>query len=264
MVLSRIIDHLREQNWTAIAIDFVIVVAGVFVGIQASNLNEEWNARRLEQEYDQRLVDDLDAIIANARSHIDYEVNKSAQVRATLRLAAAPPSEANVAALGNALAAISGRRTPSFESPTFNDLQNSGRLSLVTDPALRRDLSAYFARLQYLRNAVQRNNDTLAEPFREWLRYEGIGADYSGLDDVAGVKMTDIEKDAVRVSIKRMGPRDPRATGSNLRLAKSSPFWERLRANLSWRGRASVANENLITKLLVETRSMKRKVEAAR
>ena len=34
MLLRRVIEHVRDQNWTAIAIDFVIVVAGVFVGIQ--------------------------------------------------------------------------------------------------------------------------------------------------------------------------------------------------------------------------------------
>jgi hypothetical protein len=33
MILRRITQHVREQNWTAIAIDFVIVVTGVFIGI---------------------------------------------------------------------------------------------------------------------------------------------------------------------------------------------------------------------------------------
>lgn len=40
MILRRVITHVREQNWTAIGIDFVIVVTGVFIGIQVSN----WNA----------------------------------------------------------------------------------------------------------------------------------------------------------------------------------------------------------------------------
>ena len=39
-MLRRVIKHVRNQEWTAIAIDFVIVVAGVFVGIQAANWNE--------------------------------------------------------------------------------------------------------------------------------------------------------------------------------------------------------------------------------
>lgn len=37
--------HDRDQNWFAAAIDFAIVVFGVFIGIQVSN----WNAARLER-----------------------------------------------------------------------------------------------------------------------------------------------------------------------------------------------------------------------
>jgi hypothetical protein len=40
MILSRVIEHVKHQNWTAVALDFVIVVLGVFIGIQVSNLNE--------------------------------------------------------------------------------------------------------------------------------------------------------------------------------------------------------------------------------
>ncbi|MCC6788995.1 MAG: hypothetical protein IT547_14270, partial [Hyphomonadaceae bacterium] len=45
MILRRVMEHLRKQEWTAIGIDFVIVVLGVFVGIQVSN----WNEGRLER-----------------------------------------------------------------------------------------------------------------------------------------------------------------------------------------------------------------------
>nr|WP_298931333.1 hypothetical protein [uncultured Erythrobacter sp.] len=54
MILRRITKHVREQNWTAIAIDFVIVVTGVFLGIQVG----DWNDGRQEKaNYDRALVD---------------------------------------------------------------------------------------------------------------------------------------------------------------------------------------------------------------
>ena len=47
MILRRVSAHFRKQEWTAIALDFVIVVAGVFIGLQVAN----WNAvRQAEQE----------------------------------------------------------------------------------------------------------------------------------------------------------------------------------------------------------------------
>jgi hypothetical protein len=45
VILRRVIKHVRNQEWTAIAIDFVIVVLGVFVGLQVSN----WNASRADR-----------------------------------------------------------------------------------------------------------------------------------------------------------------------------------------------------------------------
>lgn len=55
MILRRITQHVREQNWTAIAIDFVIVVIGVFIGIQVSN----WNQARTDQALAERYLNDL-------------------------------------------------------------------------------------------------------------------------------------------------------------------------------------------------------------
>lgn len=42
MFLRRITQHVSQQNWTAVAIDFVIVVVGVFIGIQVSNWSAWW------------------------------------------------------------------------------------------------------------------------------------------------------------------------------------------------------------------------------
>jgi len=41
MILRRLSANLKAQNWTAIAIEFAIVVAGVFVGTWVANWNQE-------------------------------------------------------------------------------------------------------------------------------------------------------------------------------------------------------------------------------
>ena len=40
MILRRITEHVLAQNWFAVGIDFLIVVVGVFIGIQVTNWNE--------------------------------------------------------------------------------------------------------------------------------------------------------------------------------------------------------------------------------
>ena len=62
MNLRRIIGHLKDQHWTAVAIDFVIVVVGVFIGIQVSN----WNGERAGREREHLLLVDLRAELAES------------------------------------------------------------------------------------------------------------------------------------------------------------------------------------------------------
>ncbi|MEM6538439.1 MAG: hypothetical protein AAF668_12015 [Pseudomonadota bacterium] len=59
MILRRVIEHVRTQNWTAIALDFVIVVVGVFMGIQLGNWNEARQLNTQEATYLHQLRDEI-------------------------------------------------------------------------------------------------------------------------------------------------------------------------------------------------------------
>ena len=60
MKLRRILDHLRQQNWTAVVLEFLIVAGGVFLGIQLGN----WNDRARDQQSAEALIDALDVEFA--------------------------------------------------------------------------------------------------------------------------------------------------------------------------------------------------------
>ena len=55
MILRRLSENLRAQNWTAIAIEFLIVVTGVFIGTQVAN----WNQQRLAKVETERMLTQL-------------------------------------------------------------------------------------------------------------------------------------------------------------------------------------------------------------
>lgn len=50
MLLRSLTRHIKDQNWFAVWLDLVIVIVGVFIGIQVANWNETraFNARELE------------------------------------------------------------------------------------------------------------------------------------------------------------------------------------------------------------------------
>lgn len=70
MILRRLSANLRAQNWTAIAIEFLIVVVGVFIGTQVSN----WNQQRLQKVETEQMLEEL---VPELRSQIEfYDANR--------------------------------------------------------------------------------------------------------------------------------------------------------------------------------------------
>lgn len=59
MLLRRITEHVKAQNWTAVTLDFVIVVVGVFIGIQVANWNDARADLELANRYVSQMSDDI-------------------------------------------------------------------------------------------------------------------------------------------------------------------------------------------------------------
>lgn len=64
MILRRLAQNLKQQNWTAIWIEFVLLVAGVFMGIQVSNWNEARADRAAYEAALGRLGEEIDTNLA--------------------------------------------------------------------------------------------------------------------------------------------------------------------------------------------------------
>lgn len=45
MILRRVTEHVKAQNWFAVGIDFVIAVVGVFIGTPVAN----WHGVRIDR-----------------------------------------------------------------------------------------------------------------------------------------------------------------------------------------------------------------------
>jgi hypothetical protein len=77
MILRRLSANLRAQNWTAIVIELVIVIVGVFIGTQVAN----WNQVRLEKLATERMLVQL---IPELRAQLEF-FDRTTQYYATTR-----------------------------------------------------------------------------------------------------------------------------------------------------------------------------------
>jgi len=142
----------RDQNWLAVAVDFLIVVVGVFLGIQAANWNESRKARVEERRYYAQILDDLQK---------DQEALKGAQRRAAnFDLAA----EDTLLAMRTGLSPnVSPGRfaveihyagflyIPRSARRTYDELISTGNLGLLRDQAAKAAIADYYATFEELR-----------------------------------------------------------------------------------------------------------------
>ncbi len=146
MILRRITEHVKTQNWLAVGIDFFIVVVGVFIGLQFSNWNEARQERAQEADYVQRLHDEakagLDGLLGWVGVYFEprYKEYQALVIRmGEGDLDEITISDAQCDVIGNMHDFIA---MPS-QFPSLAEMTASGQFDLISDPTLRRTLINY-------------------------------------------------------------------------------------------------------------------------
>ena len=138
MILRRLAQNLRDENWTAIFIEFVLLVLGVFLGIQVANWNEDRQDRIREQEYLERLGREVAEILPEVRETAESLAHRRALIE-SLRdylatgegLEGLDRSHCNAAGRSHIYAATI------FYPPTIKELIATGNILLIRDPAIK-------------------------------------------------------------------------------------------------------------------------------
>lgn len=61
MIIQKLASAIRRQDWFQVLVEVLIVIVGIFLGLQVQNWYEYQSDRQLEQVYLQRLLEDSDA-----------------------------------------------------------------------------------------------------------------------------------------------------------------------------------------------------------
>ncbi|HET6912704.1 MAG TPA: DUF6090 family protein [Rhodanobacteraceae bacterium] len=135
-MLRHAIVHLRRQDWTAVFIELVVVVVGVFIGVQASNWNEQRETDQKAAVFTQRLKSDL----REEAWGYELEVGYWSQVLANAKRAA--DALDGKAPLSDQALLISAYRATQFNAytrrrATYDELTATGEIGLIRDSALR-------------------------------------------------------------------------------------------------------------------------------
>lgn len=162
MLLRRVIEHVRGQNWTAVAIDFVIVVVGILLALQISEWSQARQDRVRERAYLARMAAELQQSFQDIEASIEIAQEREALGR--LLVGSVDDEEPVRADPGRyLLALLKGGYTysPEIRSHAFDELRSSGDLGLIKDKALLVAITEFYtevreaAQWSYIREARQ-------------------------------------------------------------------------------------------------------------
>ncbi len=165
MILRRLAQHLREQNWTAIAIEFVLLVAGVFLGIQVANWNDDRQQAARQVNYLERLRVDFVGIRSRIEQH--FVIYEEAMEGGDLILSlldddGAMPHAGDIdaAQIERAFNALVSNRIPPPLPATYVEMRSEGQLSHIRSSELRDRLADYDRLLGVVQEVARMAGDT--------------------------------------------------------------------------------------------------------
>lgn len=169
MLLRRITEHVKAQNWTAVALDFVIVVVGVFIGIQVANWNDARADRAEERQLLARLLEEAGALLEIQQSEYARHLPRIEAMGAVPALLLDPSPDRDLTDIECRLIAISHwLPAPSDELPILEEAIATGRFNLISNEEVKAKLRGF----ALVRNRSRRQyNEAINELFRLYSRH---------------------------------------------------------------------------------------------
>jgi hypothetical protein len=148
MILRRLTDALRKQDWFTVAVETLIVVFGVFIGLQVNNWNEARQDRAAGRFYLSSIGADIASDIEALEDNIENLQRESDHAELIDSFLRGKPVAASDWDMFQIIYYRAGW-TPFMPTRiTYDELVSAGRFRIVGDAALRRDISDYYAGIE--------------------------------------------------------------------------------------------------------------------
>lgn len=142
MILRRVADALRRQDWLIVAIEFALVVTGVFVALQVDN----WAQARADQRDYQAALDRLRVEIGDNLEILDIVDGELAEEMSAVRsaldaLETCADDAATLRAVNHGLVYVTGTSGLTLRDGALKELTTTPRLLAQQPPEVRARLA---------------------------------------------------------------------------------------------------------------------------
>ncbi|WP_420434214.1 hypothetical protein [Hyphobacterium sp.] len=137
MILARLSRAIRTQNWFAVVLEFVIVIAGVVIGFQIT----AWNAERGRHQAEREVLDQIEVSVREDLVELEEELDRfeRAETALTHLLAHIEAGDPYDPSLDAAFGLMYGFGYLNLDRAAYESLKSQG-VNLIRDVDLRHQI----------------------------------------------------------------------------------------------------------------------------
>ena len=179
MILRKLAEAITEQNWFTVMLEVLIVVVGIFIGLQADDWNQERRDRIDEQLYLAELMEDFEA----NQTSLDQMTEQLKGILVAMNgLMEQSALEAPTWSVQELNAAIRRMQEMPFFLPVsraYDNLTGSGELQILQSRALKNTFALYFAKAEVVELVMRTHEMELVQTFQPYIienmDYQAVG-----------------------------------------------------------------------------------------
>ena len=145
MLLRRLTAHVRGENWFAVVLDLLVVVVGLFIGLQIDTWWEGQKELRLESVYLMEIREDFEA----SRLSLEGQIREAEQTANDMTILYAqsllPAPSLSFSELNARFTSMNNMMIFEVATRAYDNLTGSGELKLLRNRPLKNALAEYFA-----------------------------------------------------------------------------------------------------------------------
>ena len=234
MIINRIAQGLRNQDWFTAILELFILVIGIYIGLQVDDWVSEQRNRESEKLYLELLARDVTELQEQIAAQHAFEKDKVDVAARAYKLLTAEDPSAHHVELGVLLTSLSGRRTLTLVSSTYEQMVSSGHLQLIRDRELRDKIVRHFALLKRDEQIFGKNNqDLIDDIYGPFLLQTGISLRFER-DDTESI----LNRGA-QILAEQLGPEYEVLPDTVLSRPPEAESWSDIRRNVLFRMRVA-------------------------
>lgn len=175
MIIRSLVETMRDQNWSSAVLELLVIVVGVFLGLQVDAWNQVRTERATEAAYLERLHADTTFNLAQVKAKAQsYHDRASSLARIVERLQAEEVDSIDINDLTDTFCYWYVPEAVRLQSSTYDEMTSTGGLELISDHNVLQNLQLALAENDRLKEeiptlaAIQMDLAKSLRKFTEW------------------------------------------------------------------------------------------------